>query len=219
MAAASDIAAVVPTSPAMSWTSAGWLTFSADTHESLGDRVVSAFRKVCKEFGGPRQYLAKRFSTMQLKQEFYENLIKFVPPADDEEYHRQTPMSPVMESDMGKNLPLKLHISMLSWDEKSSLKGPPEAKVAIALADQIMSDGFMTSGEPLLVNHMSGAAMPNFDIDDKLKPEVGIGIFDGTNTHCTIVNAGSACTLIYRASHGAHYHFQPPQAIGSCNVV
>ena len=47
--------------------------------------------------------------------------------------------------------PIILHVSCLSFDRAASLKLPPGKNVAMALCEEMVTDGFVTSGEPLLI--------------------------------------------------------------------
>ena len=46
---------------------------------------------------------------------------------------------------------LNLHLASLSFSPHASVRGPAENDVVMLLLDEIMVDGFITEGEPLLI--------------------------------------------------------------------
>ena len=50
---------------------------------------------------------------------------------------------------LGTEKPHKVHVSSFSFAKTASLKMPPGRNLTMQLVDEIMTDGFISSGEPL----------------------------------------------------------------------
>lgn len=122
----------------------------------IGARIVENMQMVCKLHGGPRQYLQHRVGTAdEAKAQFYDALVKLVPPDDTVAYHTEKHVPATEERNMGTTLPSIFHPSHFAWSDESSMKGHPEACIAVRLTEEFVKDGFITSSEPLLITLMN----------------------------------------------------------------
>ena len=116
--------------------------------DSVQGRVLSAMKELCSKHGGPRQYLSLVLRSAVDHCNFYQGLLDMLPPAHDCSYHDISPIVQVAEL---SGAPLVFHPTQFSWSAESTIKGAPEAKVVLALTETMLSDGFITAGDPLLV--------------------------------------------------------------------
>lgn len=114
--------------------------------------MVNAMKHICKTYGGPRQYLNKIYCTAQKREGFAKLLVKHYPLKDTVSYVTDLNIPTVEQSEMSTKLPLVYHLSSFSFEEGASTKMPPGELVTLQLADEISTDGFITSGDPLLLS-------------------------------------------------------------------
>ena len=69
-------------------------------------------------------------------------------------YHLSAAVPHVDEKKIGDHQPLVLHISSFNFTPKASMKPPPGESVAVALAEEILNDGFITAGDVLRITVM-----------------------------------------------------------------
>ena len=136
--------------------------------EQLRASVRSCLEEVCSTHGGPKQFLQSMYPTAAQRQAFAEALWTHFPPPDDANLH----MSPALpEQEQGSHAQAAgpcggvflLHIACFSFDADASTNMPPGQSTALALADEILTDGFLTQHEPLLVSQppfLEGVAAP-----------------------------------------------------------
>ena len=139
------------------------MAVSSETGHSMTDKVSGAFRKMDKEYGGPRQYLLMRYPSPELLRGFHDTIMQQLPPKDDIAYHNDKNLTEVeSEHDIAGHRPMCLHPAMFSFHEKSSLKGHPEGATCEKLCDQILIDGFVSSGDDLLVAPLQQVTLVDF---------------------------------------------------------
>jgi hypothetical protein len=73
------------------------------------------------------------------------------PETDDTLYHHSGPIPSVSDDDLSNALPVCVHVAALGYHKTCSLKPPPGTALFGQLTEQIFMDGFLTSGDPLLV--------------------------------------------------------------------
>ena len=72
---------------------------------SLPAQVVKAMRAICREHGGPRQYLQHTYSDEGSRCDFVTQMLKLLPLAADVEYFSETTLPMVAQEDFGKARP------------------------------------------------------------------------------------------------------------------
>ena len=86
------------------------------------------------------------------RDEFAKRMWLHWPEADDAMYHHGRSLPAVSDDDMAHTPPVCVHVAALGYSRKqSSLKPPPGTDLFGQLLEQYLLDGFMTSGDPLLV--------------------------------------------------------------------
>ena len=130
--------------------------------ECIEDRIIEAFKTLTKEYGGPRQFLQQRCNTEESLCAFHDALLLQLPPAEDIAYHCTQALCEVAsEADLASTSPMAFHPTLFSFVRQSSLKGDPESAVCEKLCEQIMADGFITSGDEFLVAPLQGVGLPS----------------------------------------------------------
>ena len=127
--------------------------------------MMEAMANICQQHGGPLQYLRQTFPTEEKRKSFSDWLYKTFPPLPTESYLVTADLPQTNEEEKSRVGAFLLHISAFSFLPTASLKLPPGSDVANKLAEEIMLDGFVTSGEPVLVTlpeqlHNSALAPP-----------------------------------------------------------
>jgi hypothetical protein len=180
-----DGASVAP-SEAESW--------AAPVPRSVGD-PIDLFKKevgqAMRALGvGPTVYLS-RLDAGEVGA-FAKWLWEYFPEQDDTCYHHDKRIPPVLAKDTAQTPPLCLHVSTLGMSKECSLKPPPGSDVFYSLADQYLCDGFLTSGEPLLVlqsTEVEGSAA-------LWDPSMAGGAALGTFTVCYLKGMARAASLL-----------------------
>ena len=105
--------------------------------------------QINKSHGGPAQYLQSL--SQGEKDEFAQYLWTEFPERDDLLYHTSATIPSVSDAELSAAVPVTVHIASLGFSADCSLKPAPGADISVQLAAQILQDGFVTVGEPLLV--------------------------------------------------------------------
>ena len=119
-------------------------------HESWAQAMKKALQKCNEEYGGPQNYLANRFAERHECVSWLEYLLHVVPKSCNNFCFKQDGGG-VLPQELGNAMPLMMHPAVFSYDMRSSVKGPSENDTVTALADEILKDGFVTAGDPILV--------------------------------------------------------------------
>ena len=115
------------------------------------DAMTTTFQDMRDKVGGPAQYLQARFhNDSERKKQFARWLFEVFPMSDLESYAigPKLPCSTVNDRCPAK---FYLHVACLTWEAAGSVKGPPEAATTDRILEEILTDGFVTSTEPLQV--------------------------------------------------------------------
>ena len=129
-----------------------------------GPPPLSAFKaqrekevdEINRRCGGPAPYL-QRLGQPELD-DFAKYLWEEFPEKDDVVYHHDDPIPSVKEDDLGSEVPVTVHVASLGFSPDCSLKPAPGADLFSQLSAQILQDGFVTAGDPLLVVQSRGPA-------------------------------------------------------------
>jgi len=57
----------------------------------------------------------------------------------------------VTEDNMGKATPLAMHLCVFTYHDAGSTKPPPHVRTSLQLLEEYLTDGFVTSTEPILI--------------------------------------------------------------------
>lgn len=115
------------------------------------EKAVRELGDLSKLCGGPANYLAAQMPYPSDQSDFATFLWNTFPEADDTLYHHSGPIPSVSDDDLSNALPVCVHVAALGYHKTCSLKPPPGTALFGQLTEQIFMDGFLTSGDPLLV--------------------------------------------------------------------
>ena len=180
--------------------------------------LVKAMEAICQQWGGPRQYLQATYQDENTRMQFAKDLAARLPMRQDVIYTSHLPLPVVDEEDKATQTPLALHLAMFAFHNDSSLKHHPEQHVVMLLTEEILKDGFLAAGDPLLIREtqcppewVTKASMP---WHDPTAPGVLIQPFSVAYTR------GSAriCTLLALWSLCISEHLNVEQAVQLCTL-
>jgi hypothetical protein len=117
--------------------------------DGFNKQLSDDLKVIVGKFIGPAQYL--QALTDQEKQDFVDYLWQYFPERDDLLYHYGRDLPPVEEGDIGMTPATIVHVAALGFDADCSLKPPPGKELFRQLSEHMLQDGFLTTGEPLLV--------------------------------------------------------------------
>ena len=63
---------------------------SGPATSDMNERVMNAMREICKNYGGPRQFLLHHLASEELKRDFHEKLLKLIPMSEGTIEYQQT---------------------------------------------------------------------------------------------------------------------------------
>ena len=127
-----------------------------NTPDQFKEKLIAAADEMNKRFGGPRQYLLTLYATATQKKEFSNKLFDWFPMLQDTVYQTDNNVPLVTEAELSERTALVVHISNLSFEERASTKQPPGREVCMKLVNEMCCDGFISSGDPLLLTKPQG---------------------------------------------------------------
>ena len=104
------------------------------------------FKDMCAKYGGPAQYLRALLKDEAAQQEFLNYLWQKYPESETAQFHRG-PKFP----DVGSSTQFFLHVGALGFLAMHSTKPEPLESVCLELNAEILKDGFVTDGDPLIL--------------------------------------------------------------------
>ena len=172
--------------------------------------------------GGPAVYLTKLFPSDVEKTSFSKWLF---PERSDICYHHKSEIPHVQEQQMAQTPPLALHIAAFGWEDGCGVKPPPGRDLALQLMDWFCKDGFVTSGEPILIAQPLGLqtsvleapwqGSDDTSADQCLKPFT-VGYIKGRARMTSIL---ALLGLIYSHEESFDFRSQWPQLYDSLSVI
>ena len=114
-------------------------------------RAIDAMARVCRQYGGPRQYLQQTYNTPVLRKEFAKGLVKLLPFDPQQNYWTAGPLEALQEHEMAEKRPLVMHPATFAFHNESSIKGHPEENVCLKLVAEYAHDGFLSATDPVFV--------------------------------------------------------------------
>ena len=107
---------------------------------------------------GPASYLAAHLQNDGEKQNFVNWLWKSFPERDDVCYHHSADIPWVAEQQLAQTPPVAIHIACFGWEDGCGMKPPPGKDLTLQLVEWYLKDGFISSGEVLLVSQPQALA-------------------------------------------------------------
>ena len=117
---------------------------SVSSHE-FRDVVLKAATQILNEFHGPMQYLMHRYKDPDSLKVYVQKLYKYLPPLDTSGYEMSFPFP------VSTPATFVVHPGALSFDPSYSPREPTRASTTLALLDHILTDGFVTEGDPIIL--------------------------------------------------------------------
>ncbi len=119
---------------------------------SFSEKCLLWLHKTFDEVGGPLQYMEMRWSTTAHREEwiaavqahFYDPGVSYTLNVDK--------IPAISKNDLSKHLPVVVPLAAFGWGADRSVRGAPERGVAKKLAAELVKDGFVSSGEPVLIH-------------------------------------------------------------------
>ncbi|CAK0793173.1 unnamed protein product [Prorocentrum cordatum] len=112
--------------------------------QEFRDVVLGAATKIMNDFHGPMQYLMHRYSDPESLNAYSKRLHQYLPPLDTCVYEMSFPF-PVSTQQFC------VHPGAMSFDPSYSPREPTRASTALALLDHVLTDGFITEGDPIIL--------------------------------------------------------------------
>lgn len=165
----------------------------------LRAKVGESARSAMKTFGGPMQFLEQRYPDAAARQTYADKLWAEFPPMDTRPPHSVIPLPSVREHEAHDGVSgsdLVLHLAALDFTSTASMKGPPSLRTANLLVDEILTDGFITLGDPLKVHHLGEAARsvtPPWSQDLSALPGFSVGYVKGAARTCVLHTIVTLC--------------------------
>ncbi len=137
--------------------------------------LTNAMEDLCKKHGGPTQFLEHMLSATEDRVALAQWMKTTFPMVDDTTYTLTRTLPAVDEEELGNLAPLTVPVACLGWERWVSLKSPIGETVCMELTHEIVTDGFITMGDPLLVlQPEEGVSAPYGTIDGTTD---GLGLF------------------------------------------
>lgn len=129
-----------------------------------GARLKETLLLACKQdldsFGTPSAYLTSRLKEQTDAETFLAFLWDQFPERDDVFYTFTKTMAKIEISELSNVPPLALPLGAFGFTQEASLKPPCGTSLAMQLLEHYLEDGFVTAGEPLLIQQSSDGVSP-----------------------------------------------------------
>lgn len=170
------------------WRAGGW------SLKEIRDKLGKAFETNVKKHGGPMQFLAARYFHQSERVKYAKRLWSAFPPlVDKPPMLRDTTdylfSSTLDDSYLSERHEIIFHVAQLDFTRLATLRQPPALRPSLQLADEILTSGFITNGDPIMVNLLMdpSAAVPGPWPEDQGNSRAFIfGYVKGANRLCTL---------------------------------
>jgi len=120
--------------------------------QELIDLTLIALKEAYQAFGGPTAYLQTTYSSPERRVEFARQLYAYFPATDTVDMKFDCDWPSVPEHDRDKGTLLKAHLAMFNYTESGSPNMPTGTKTSLKIAEEVLLDGMLTAGEPIITN-------------------------------------------------------------------
>lgn len=131
-----------------------WIPAPDHTATDIGkfkEALYKDFEAVCTKHRGPVQFLKDLYPDRESRLLFLNSVLDLFPYSDIVMYHTEKDIPEIREDEKSSKTSQVLHISCFAWEGKVSIKRGPGKKLACDIAGRVLNEGFVTSGEPLLI--------------------------------------------------------------------
>lgn len=108
---------------------------------------------------GPAAMLQAEVSTDAEFLDFIQWLWTEFPEKPDVMYQHSKEFAGVAEDMLAQTPPSAFHLCAFAFDDRCSMKPPPGKEAAVTMAEHILKYGFVTSGDPILAQHVPADSM------------------------------------------------------------
>ena len=119
------------------------------TKEEFRDVMITAVKDALKDYLGPQDYLMQRYGSVEAQTMYVKALWRLFPPMQEVTYELETDIKMYEHNDPGP--PIHIHLAKLNFDPNNSPREPSSKDTCLSRVDQIMTDGFVTSTEPVML--------------------------------------------------------------------
>ena len=145
------VAAAAPTSAMSAYEQWGLRDVAMPPWAQNRDSILDHLKGILTKCS-PLKYLETKYPTPDSKADYARNLWQMLPPSSDDRLFLDSEnlpgKSPATVTAQGVHI---LHIATLSFSE-ASMVCMPNVERCLKLADEILTDGFVTETEPLILN-------------------------------------------------------------------
>ena len=123
-----------------------------DDHTQFAKDWLSKMKSILQQYpAGPGSYLEDKMKTTAEKVRFAAWLVDTWPERADICYHHEQVVPSVLEDELAQSPPHAIHVSSFSWSDGCGVKPPPGRDLALNLMAMFVKDGFITSGDVILM--------------------------------------------------------------------
>ena len=186
-----------PSSPEGSCSNSAWAQPQRARDSDLEKfkmQMMGEVKTINEKCGGPAQYL--QALSQDEAGDFAKYLWDAFPEKDDLLYHHSAVVPVVKESELASFPATVLHVAALGFGKDCTLKPAPGKELFGQVVEQYLQDGFLTSGEPLLVvqsrDPKSFEGFPTLWSDPDVLPTFSLAYLKG------FARATSALALLHK---------------------
>ena len=162
--------------------------------KEIRDKLGTAFETSVRKHGGPMQFLTSRYFHQSERVKYAKRLWSTFPPLGNMpptllDTSDHLPSSTLSSSSLGQRNEIIFHIAQLDFSRLATLRQPPALKPSLQLADEILTSGFVTNGDPIMVNLLvdTSSAVPGpWPVEQGNSRAFIFGFVKGANRLCTL---------------------------------
>jgi len=169
--------------------------------KEIRDKLGTAFVACVRKHDGPMQFLTSRYFLSSERVKYAKALWSTFPPRDDmppilKDTRTFLPTTTMSSSSTGQRAEFVLHVAQLDFSRLATLRQPPALKPSLLLADDILTHGFVTHGDPIMVNLLadtSSAVQGPWPWEHGDSKAFTFGYVKGANRLCTLHTLITLC--------------------------
>lgn len=169
--------------------------------KEIREKLGTAFGACVRKHGGPMQFLASRYFLASERVKYAKALWSTFPPREDmpptlKDSSACLPSTGLSSSSSGQRHEIILHVAQLDFSRLATLRQPPALKPSLLLADDILTSGFVSNGDPIMVNLLadtSSAVQGPWPLEQGDSRAFIFGYVKGANRLCTLHTLITLC--------------------------
>lgn len=124
---------------------------SVEVDQSSAQKLLELLEKAHATYGGLEKFLQVRFQNRDEVQSFCHYLGEICPCGSGHEYAIAGNLPKTSQDQLECSESLRIHPASFAFMDSATVRGPAESDTVMKLAEEILKDGLVTSGEPLLL--------------------------------------------------------------------